>query len=69
MCYEENLGYRQDGNNMKCNNCDKPFPIRAIGTENQQGGCWPAYLPMKIEDGNMIIKVADLEEGSWMFEG
>jgi hypothetical protein len=68
VCYDAKLGYRQDGVKMVCNNCDKSFPIRAIGTENKAGGCWPSYLPMSIDDDNIIIKILDLEEKKYMFE-
>jgi hypothetical protein len=68
VCYDAKMGYRQGGIKMVCNNCDKSYPIRAIGTENQAGGCWPSYLPMNIEDEHIIIKVLDLEEKRYMFE-
>jgi hypothetical protein len=68
VCYEAKMGYRQDGIKMVCNNCDKSFPIRAIGTDNLAGGCWPSYLPMDIEDDNVIIKITDLEDKKYMFE-
>jgi hypothetical protein len=68
VCYEEKKGYRQEGIQMTCNNCDKTFPIKAIGSENMKGGCWPSYLPMSIEDDYIIIKISDLEEKKYMFE-
>lgn len=68
VCYEEKKGYRQEGIQMTCNNCDKSFPIKAIGSENMAGGCWPSYLPMSIEDDYIIIKISDLEEKKYMFE-
>jgi hypothetical protein len=68
VCYEEKKGYRQDGIQMVCNNCDQTFLIKAIGSENLKGGCWPSYLPMSIEEDNIIIKISDLEEKKYMFE-
>jgi flagellar basal body-associated protein FliL len=68
VCYDAKLGYKQDGVKMECNNCGKSFPIKAIGTENIAGGCWPSYLPMTIEDENVVIKISDLEEKKYMFE-
>jgi uncharacterized membrane protein len=68
VCYDAKKGYVQDGIKMVCNNCGKSFPIKAIGTENIAGGCWPSYLPMTIEDDYVIIEIADLEEKLYMFE-
>ncbi len=68
VCYEEKKGYRQENIQMVCNNCDQSFLIRRIGTDNDEGGCWPSYLPISIEDDNVIIKISDLEEKRFMFE-
>ena len=68
VCFEEKKGYRQEGIQMTCNNCDKSFPIKAVGTENMVGGCWPSFLPISIEDDYIIIKLSDLEEKKYMFE-
>ena len=67
-CHPEKKGYRQAGNNMKCNNCQREFAINAIGTENTEGGCWPSYLPMEQDGGYIVIEKADLEEKRYMFE-
>jgi len=67
-CYEHKEGYVQDGVKMICNYCGKSFPIKAVGTENKSGGCWPSYLPMTIDGDNVVIKVSDLEENLYMFE-
>jgi hypothetical protein len=68
VCYEHLMGYVQDGIVMVCNYCEKSFPIKAIGTENKQGGCWPSHMEWTIEDDNIVIKVTDLEEKRYMFE-
>ena len=62
VCYSEKKGYSQDNTAMVCNACKKAFPIKAVGTENKKGGCWPSFLPMTNEDGKIIILVSDLEE-------
>ena len=41
--------------------------INSLGTENTRGGCWPSYLPMKIEGDDVVIQISDLEVKSWMF--
>lgn len=68
VCYQEKKGYRQENIQMVCNNCDNSYPIKLLGTENEQGGCWPSYLPMEIEDDYLIILISDLEEKRYMFE-
>jgi hypothetical protein len=68
VCYEEKKGYRQEGIQMTCNNCDQTFLIKAIGSENLKGGCWPSYLAMTEDDDYIIIKISDLEEKKYMFE-
>ncbi|NIP35200.1 MAG: DUF2318 domain-containing protein [Thermoplasmata archaeon] len=68
VCYDAKKGYRQDGDNMVCNNCGNRYPTEGIGTENIKGGCWPSYVPMKIEDGKVIIKASDLKAKRYMFD-
>jgi ribosomal protein S27E len=61
VCYREKRGYRQTGAVMTCNNCGQTFAINTIGTGNLSGGCWPSYIPMKIEGNNVTIKTSDLD--------
>jgi uncharacterized membrane protein len=67
VCYEAKKGYKQVGNEMQCLNCGRQFSITSIGTENTAGGCWPSYLPMTINGTNIIVKIADLQDKSFMF--
>lgn len=67
LCYDKKKGYTQDGNDMRCINCGLTYAINSIGTENIEGGCWPSYLPMKIDGDNIILEISDLEAKSWMF--
>jgi uncharacterized membrane protein len=67
VCYEAKKGYKQDGDVMQCLNCGKTFSITSIGTENTAGGCWPSFLPINIEENDVVIKMADLEAKSYMF--
>lgn len=60
-------GYRQEGNDMVCNNCGRHFDIDSIGTKNRGGGCWPSYLSHEIEDGKIIIQKQELEKGRRFF--
>jgi hypothetical protein len=68
VCYGAKKGYRQDGDEMVCNNCGNRFPITSLGTENQTGGCWPGYLQAEITAHYVSIAPATLEAGSWYFE-
>lgn len=69
VCYRNKRGYRQERNDMVCNNCGRRFAIISLGTENKNpGGCWPGYLLNKIEDNNVVIKESDLEKGKWRFK-
>ena len=56
-------GYRQEGNNIVCNNCGQTFSIDGLGTENKGYGCWPSYLPHKESGGNILIDINDIKEG------
>jgi uncharacterized membrane protein len=67
VCYSEKKGYEQKDNMMVCRNCGNQFLIESIGTENQQGGCWPSYLPVTIVDGEAQIKISDVSQKKYMF--
>lgn len=66
VCFAEKKGYRQEGNEMVCNNCGNRYPISSLGTENKEGwGCWPGYLSNIIEGDNILIKKSDLQSNQW----
>lgn len=67
ICYYEKKGYSQRGEVMHCINCGNEYPIESLGTENKVGGCWPSYLPMRIEGDDVIIEISDLEDKRRMF--
>ena len=68
VCYGSKKGYSQQGNQMVCNNCGNRYPIDGLGTENLRGGgCWPGYLPSRIEGDSLIILKEDLEAGGYRF--
>ena len=60
-------GYRQQGNDVVCNNCGRYFGIDDIGTKNEPGGCWPSYLNHKIEGNYLLISKSEIEKGSFRF--
>ena len=67
LCYEAKMGYSQNEDMMKCNNCGQEFSIDSIGTENLEGGCWPSYLPADMDQNEMVLSTSDLKEKSYMF--
>jgi uncharacterized membrane protein len=67
LCYNAKKGYRQDVDVMTCLNCGLTFPINELGETNTGGGCWPSYLPIKIDGNNIIIEKSDLENKINMF--
>jgi uncharacterized membrane protein len=67
VCYDRKRGYRQEGNDMVCNNCGNRYDSEGIGTENIKGGCWPSYVPFSVKDGNMLIKSSDVKAKRYMF--
>jgi len=68
VCYDAKLGYQQNGGNMRCTNCGKEFGIVSIGTDNVAGGCWPSYLPIRMDGENVKIYISDLVANRYMFE-
>ena len=68
VCYRSRKGYRQEGNDMVCNNCGNHYAISGLGTKNLKGGgCWPGYLPSKIDGDYLIVGEKDLESGRYRF--
>jgi uncharacterized membrane protein len=66
VCWPENKGYTQQGDFMVCNNCGRRFP--SIRINEVRGGCNPAPLKRKMEQGNVVIRVADLLQGKTYFD-
>jgi len=61
VCYPFKKGYRQEGNEMVCNNCGRRFPSDQINVV--QGGCNPSPLNRTVDGDALIIKVEDLAAG------
>jgi uncharacterized membrane protein len=66
VCYKEKKGYRQDGDDMVCNNCGQRFASVKINEE--KGGCNPAPLDRTVVGNDLVIKTSDIESGRWYFE-
>lgn len=67
VCYHAKEGYRQTSSSMECINCGLTFPIEDIGEKNTGGGCWPSFVPIQIEDANILIQKTDLDSKRFMF--
>ena len=65
-CWQAGKGYRQEGDNMVCNNCGLRFPSNRIN--EVKGGCNPSPLTRTIAGNNVVIKVKDIiDQGSFYF--
>lgn len=67
VCYKALKGYRQEGHEMVCNNCDQRFPTDKINIV--KGGCNPAPLLRQEAGGKVVIASNDIEKGAWYFKG
>ena len=67
VCFQAKKGYRIVNGYAICNNCGQRFPLRALGTDNIHGGCWPSYLPMETVGNSVVVRVRDLEKKSYLF--
>ena len=65
VCWRSNKGYSQSGDFMVCNNCGRQFA--SIKVNEVKGGCNPAPLRRRIENGNVIIEKADIATGKNYF--
>lgn len=65
-CWAAGKGYRQEGDEMVCNNCGLRFP--SVKINEVKGGCNPAPLTRTIRGEKLVIKVKDIiEQGSFYF--
>ncbi len=65
VCYRERKGYRQEGNEMVCINCDQRFPTERIN--EIKGGCNPAPLRRHQAGDQLIIAASDIARGAGYF--
>ncbi len=67
ICFKTYKGFRQEGNEIVCNNCGNRYPIEKIATE--KGGCNPGPINpnLSIQSGKIIIEQADIEQVADLF--
>jgi uncharacterized membrane protein len=66
VCYRERKGYRQEGNDMVCNNCDQHFRTDLVNVV--KGGCNPAPLKREQVGATVVIAASDIERGIGYFK-
>ena len=66
VCWPAGKGYAQDGEFMVCRNCGQRF--HSTGVNEVKGGCNPAPLERKVENGMLVIRVNDIVEGKSYFD-
>ena len=66
VCWPEGKGYYQEGDDMVCANCGKHFP--SVKVNEIKGGCNPAPLQRRVENGQVIIRLSDIAAGKRYFD-
>jgi len=52
-------GYRQEDSNTICRNCGAEIPL---STMDQEGGCNPITVPVRLENGELVVQASDLAQ-------
>jgi uncharacterized membrane protein len=65
-CYKQKKGYRCEGTDLICNECNERFRLADQRWEGNQG-CSPIPLTSSIGKDFIIIKTADIEAGARLF--
>ncbi|MGD8881390.1 MAG: DUF2318 domain-containing protein [Desulfobacterales bacterium] len=65
VCWPAGKGYFQDGDYMVCRNCGRRFA--SVLVNEVKGGCNPAPLNRKVENGKVVIEVKDILDGRKYF--
>jgi uncharacterized membrane protein len=65
VCFAAKKGYRQEGDDMVCNNCGNHFHSSQINEVG--GGCNPVGLQRKVEGDRVVIDARSLEAGASYF--
>lgn len=65
VCAHAKQGYRQEGDDMICNNCGKSFATALIGKIS--GGCHPVALTAATDGDTLVIRKSEIEAGKKYF--
>ena len=66
VCWPSNKGYYQEGDDMVCRNCGRKFASNLVN--EVEGGCNPAPLKRKVENGMLVIRPDDIRGGAGYFD-
>ena len=67
VCFRADRGYRQEGDQMVCNQCGQAFP--SVKVNDVKGGCNPAPLERKVDGEHLVIRKGDIAAGAAYFPG
>ena len=65
VCWPAGKGYYQEGDYMVCRNCGRRFA--SVLVNEVKGGCNPAPLNRRVENGKVVIEVKDILDGRQYF--
>lgn len=65
-CYKYKKGYRVEGTDLVCNECNLRFRLADEKWDNSKG-CSPILIKSKIGKDSLIIKTDDIEKGGKLF--
>ena len=65
-CYKKKKGYRQEGEDIICNECSMKFGL-AEEKWSEKDGCNPILLKSSREDNRLLIDTAVIERGAKLF--
>jgi uncharacterized membrane protein len=65
-CYKKKKGYRQEGSDIICNECDMKFPL-ADEKWDERDSCSPIFLKSSVEGASLVIDAEHLERGKKLF--
>ena len=66
VCWPAGKGYQQSGDVMVCRNCGRQFA--SVLVNEVKGGCNPAPLKRRVENGKVVIEIKDILEGKQYFD-
>jgi uncharacterized membrane protein len=66
VCWPAGKGYAQEGDFMVCRNCGQRFHSTQVN--EVKGGCNPAPLERRVENGKLVIRVNHILEGKSYFD-
>jgi len=66
VCWPAGKGYQQSGDVMVCRNCGRKFA--SVMVNEVKGGCNPAPLNRKVEDGKVVLQIKDILSGKQYFD-